>query len=68
MVYYLVMNTQDKIKVIKNNPKYEGYGQTQMAAIIGVSHNTYVNYLKGRSAPTSPIIIERINKVYEENK
>jgi len=62
------MNIQDKIKAIKNNPKYKGYRQTQMAAIIGVSHNTYTNYLKGRSSPANPIIIERINKLYEESK
>lgn len=62
------MKIQDKVKIIKNNPKYEGYRQTQMAAIIGVSHNTYVNYLKGKKTPINPIIIERINKLYEESK
>ncbi|MBC8499239.1 MAG: helix-turn-helix transcriptional regulator [Candidatus Atribacteria bacterium] len=62
------MKIQDKIIAIKNNPEYEGYRQTQMAAIIGISHNTYVNYLKGKSSPANPIIIERINKLYEESK
>ncbi len=62
------MNIQDKIKIIIMNPKYEDYSQTQMAVVFGVSHNSYVNYRKCKSIPKNPIIIERINKLYEESK
>ncbi|MBA7561360.1 hypothetical protein ES708_02997 [subsurface metagenome] len=60
------MNIQDKIKIIKKNPKYKDFRQTQMGALIGVSHNTYVNYRKGLTNPNNPAIIERIDKLVEE--
>jgi len=37
-----------------------------MAAIIGVSHNSYMNYLKGLTTPINPAIIERIDRLVEE--
>jgi len=60
------MNIQEKIKIIRMNPKYKNYQQTQMGALIGVSHNTYVNYTKGLTKPINPAIIERIDKLVEE--
>lgn len=60
------MKIQDKIKIIKKNPKYKDFRQTQMGALLGVSHNTYVNYRKGLTNPNNPAIIERIDKLVEE--
>ena len=60
------MKIQDKIEIIRKNPKYKDLRQTEMAAIIGVSHNSYMNYLKGLTTPINPAIIERIDKLVEE--
>lgn len=60
------MKIQDKIKTIRMNPKYKDFRQTQMGALIGVSHNTYVNYRKGLTIPINPAIVERIDRLVEE--
>ena len=62
----MTMKIQDKIKIIRKNPKYITLRQTQMGTLIGVSHNTYVNYRKGQTNPINPAIIERIDKLVEE--
>lgn len=60
------MKIQDKIKIIRKNPKYANFRQTEMGTLIGVSHNTYVNYRKGLTKPINPAIVERIDRLVEE--
>ena len=42
--------------------------RTQMANLIGVSYVTYNKYVKGKSAPINPAIIEKIERVININQ